>query len=263
MTMTVTALYVYPIKSCGGISVLRANLSLRGFSYDREWMLIDANGVFMTQRTHPKMCLIETGLTKDYLEARAPAFPPLRVWLDDDPGFILDALVHKKPCKGNDQGVWASAWFTAFLEEPCRLVRILPNQPRRSKGGSTDIAYADAHEILLISWASLNDLNARLETPVPMNRFRPNIVVSGCVPYAEDGWNEINVASVRLIGAGRCVRCVVTTTDQATGTQGKEPLTTLASYRKMPEGVVFGRNFNGGNGGQIDIGSLVDTAPRW
>jgi uncharacterized protein YcbX len=191
--------------------------------------------------------------------------PLLRLALDCEPGPIVDARVHKDACKGIDQGVWTSAWFTAFLETPCHLLRAVPESvhARRSKAGIGAIGFADAHEILLISEASLADLNARLETPVPMDRFRPNIVVSGCDPYAEDGWDAINVASVRLIGADACVRCAITTTDQASGERGKEPLKTLSEYRKTPKGVVFGRNFNGGNGGQIDIGSLVDVSPRF
>lgn len=265
MTIVVTGLYVYPIKSCRGIPMPRVQMSVHGFRHDREWMVIDRYGNFLTQREHPRMCLIEPRLTDAELIIVAPDMPPLRVPLDREPaaGPVIETRVWDDRAPGIDQGIMASAWFTAYLGVDCALVRMPFAHQRPSRAGLSHVAYADAHQVLMISWASLNDLNAQLPEPVPMDRFRPNVVLSGCTPYQEDGWEDVNVASVRMIGGKRCWRCVITTIDQSTGIGGKEPLRTLATYRKDEKNKIrFGRYFNAMNGGQIDVGSVVELAPK-
>ena len=156
--------------------------------------------------------------------------------------------------------------FSSFLAKPVRLVRFVPQNPRLRMsshlGERVSISFADAYPLLIISEASLRDLNRRLPTrhePLEMNRFRPNIVISHSLPYAEDEWQAISVNGVLLRGANQCVRCATTLVDQATGRTGKEPLRTLGKYRKTPKGVVFGRNFIHLGEGRIHRGDIVDT----
>lgn len=263
MALTVSGLYVYPIKSCGGIALPRVNHSLRGFLHDREWAVIDEkSGVVLTQREEPRLCQVATTIADDALAFSAPESGELRIPIAYDESPALDRRIVRiwDACApAVDQGMWPAGWFSAYLKRRCRLVRVTRGHRRPSAALSTsNMGFTDAHEILVISEASLAGLNARLETPLPMDRFRPNIVVAGCEPHAEDDWVAILAASVRLVGAKRCVRCVITTTDQRTAARGKEPLATLASYRKAPKGVVFGRYFDAVNGGQIDVGSVVE-----
>lgn len=260
-TPTVSGLFCYPIKSCRGIALARTNLSLRGILYDREWAVIDTSTrKVLDQRDEPRLCLVETALKGTILEWSAPGAGSMRLEIEGDEGppfRELDVDVWGERVAAHDQGMWPAGWFSAFLGRDCTLVRMAPEHVRPSRGG-TRIAFADGHEILVISEASLAELNGRLEAPLPMDRFRPNVVISGCPPYAEDGWAAFSIGGgVRLLGAALCIRCVITTTDQATSVRGKEPLKTLAAYRKMPKGVVFGRYFNGMNGGQIAVGDEI------
>ena len=267
MAPTVSGLFCYPIKSCKGISLERTPVSLRGILYDREWAIVDAKtGKVLTQREDPRLCLIETAFKGATLEFSVPGQGGMDVPLEvtDEPANRRKVVtVWSDRAVGFEQGMWASGWISAFLHRHCYLVRMARDHVRASEGG-TRIAFADGHEFLVISEASLSDLNGRLDAALPMDRFRPNIVVAGCPPYAEDGWTAFTIGGgVRLLGADPCVRCPITTTDQVTAERGKEPLKTLATYRKAPKGVVFGRNFNGLNGGSIAIGDSVDvlTAP--
>ncbi len=259
MEMKVGALYCYPIKSCGGIALQQTEIGPRGLRYDREWMIVDWDGKAMTQRQHPRLCLIGTAITDDVLEISAPGMPTLRLFIEDNGPRKTPVIVWNDVCLAWDQGMHAAAWFSDFLDTDCWLVRMPRDHVRPSRAGDgSQVGFADGHGLLVISDASLEDLNARLETPLPMDRFRPNIVVSGCDPYVEDGWNEIRVAGAHLSGANRCIRCVITTTDQLTGERGKEPLKTLAGYRKTPEGVVFGKNFNIRYGGALQVGDVIE-----
>jgi len=263
MTLTVSRLYVYPIKSCGGIALPYVNHSLRGFLHDREWAVVDEkSGDVLTQREEPRLCLVATAIADDALAFSAPESGELRIPIKDDESPALGRRIVRiwDACApAVDQGMWPAGWFSTFLKRRCRLVRMSRGHRRPSAALPTsNMGFADAHEILVISEASLAGLNARLAVPVPMERFRPNIVVAGCEPHAEDDWTAILAASVRFVGANRCIRCVITTTDQRTAARGKEPLATLASYRKAPKGVVFGRYFNAINGGCIRVGDVVE-----
>ena len=261
-TFTVSGLFVYPIKSCKGVALTQVHHSLRGFVHDREWAVIDEpTRKVLTQREVPRLCLIRTAIQGGELAFGAAGGGDMRIpiGIEDDPDVRrLDVEVWGAKVPAVDEGMWPAGWFSSFLRRRCRLVRFDRAHVRRSQAlDSSSMAFADAHELLVISEASLADLNARLETPLQMDRFRPNIVVSGCPAYAEDDWPALSVASVRMSGADPCVRCVVTTTDQATGERGKEPLRTLAGYRKTTKGVIFGRNFNAHNGGFIRLGDPV------
>jgi uncharacterized protein YcbX len=164
-----------------------------------------------------------------------------------------------------DQGAAAADWLSTFLEYPCRLVRlpedvVRPVDPEFATRADDQVGLADGFPVLLISEESLADLNRRLAAPLPMNRFRPNVVVSGAgVPFAEDTWREIQIGEVRFSLVKACARCITTTTDQRTAERGVEPLATLASYRRVPRGVLFGQNLVHAGPGRIAVGDPLEV----
>jgi len=258
--------YVYPIKSFGGISLQSADLGATGLLHDRRWMLVDEGGGFLSQRRHPRMPLISPRITPDRLVVSAPGMPDLDVPLEGEPGERIDVEVWGDAQRGAPVGGYADRWFGRFLGSPCRLVRkpdddVRPVDSAYARSGD-ETSFADASPLLLISEASLQDLNARLESPVPMNRFRPNLVVRGCGPYSEDGWGELRIGTATFRVAEACPRCAVTTVDQESGERGKEPLRTLTTYRRLEGGVLFGRNLIHTSPGAVGVGDPVRVAPR-
>jgi uncharacterized protein len=265
-TVTLSGLYVYPIKSCAGIPLQSADLSATGLRHDRSWMLVDETGEFMSQRAHPRMALISIRFSAERLIVSAPGMSDLEVPLYLQAPDSIDVRVWGDTNRGELVGEEANRWVTEFLKFPCRLVHKPEDDPRlvdSSFAESGDqVGFADGFAFLLISEASLEDLNMRLEDPLPMNRFRPNFVVRGCGPYAEDGWSRLRIGSVPFRVAEPCPRCAITTVDQETGTRGKEPLRTLATYRKFEGEVFFGRNLIHDTLGTVSVGASVEATPR-
>ena len=265
-TVTLSGLYVYPIKSCAGISLQSADLSATGLRHDRSWMLVDETGEFMSQRAHPRMALISIRFAPEGMIVNAPEMNELEIPLQNETGNHIDVRVFGDTNRGALVSEEADRWFTEFLAFPCRLVHKPDDDPRlvdSSFAQSGDqVSFADGFAFLLISEASLEDLNGRLEDPLPMNRFRPNFVIRGCGPYAEDGWSRLTIGSVPFRVAESCPRCAITTVDQRTGTRGKEPLRTLATYRKSEGEVYFGRNLIQDALGSVHLGDHVETTPR-
>ncbi|MDB6169995.1 MAG: molybdenum cofactor biosysynthesis protein [Verrucomicrobia bacterium] len=266
--MHVSGLYLYPVKSLRGFAVSAAEIDALGFVSDRRFMVVDASGQFLTQRSLPRMALVETALTARDLVLRLPhggacavplraERPPekvrVRVWKSD--GLIAE-----------DCGVEVAVWLSDFLRTPCRLVRIGKefirpvDKPGISQPGDV-VNFADGHPFLVISEASLEDLNRRMDAPLPMNRFRPSFVVTGCEPYAEDTWARLRVGENVFRASGPCARCTITTTDQFTASRGKEPLRTLATYRRDPADpadVNFGQNLiHETKSGTLHLGDAV------
>jgi uncharacterized protein YcbX len=260
MPVTLSAIYIYPVKSCRGFAVPAAQLSLWGLQADRNWMVVNANGKFLTQRELPQMALIETVLDSEALRLNAPHQSELTVSLSPYPGVAKTVEVWGDYCQAVDQGEEAAQWFSQFLGQDCRLVRIGAAYDRPVKSNAdAQVSFADGYPLLLISEASLADLNDRLPEPIPMNRFRPNLVVSGCDAYAEDTWQQIRINQILFDINKACERCAITTTDQATGTRSStEPLKTLATYRRVKNGVIFGRNVIHRSQGEIHTGSEVE-----
>ncbi len=261
-----SGVYVYPIKSCGGISLQSADLRATGLRDDRRWMLVDESGGFMSQRRHPRMALISPRITPDRLVVRAPGMPDLEVPAEGEHGERIEVEVWGDAQRGVPAGGEADRWFGRYLGFPCRLVRkpdddVRPVDSAYARDGD-QTSFADGFPLLLISEASLEDLNRRLESPVPMNRFRPNLVVRGCGPYAEDGWGEIRAGGAVFRVAEPCPRCAITTVDQESGKRGKEPLKTLAAYRKAEGEVWFGRNLIHTSLGTVRVGDPVEVTPR-
>jgi uncharacterized protein len=265
-TVTLSGLYVYPIKSCAGISLQSADLSATGLRHDRSWMLVDETGEFMSQRAHPRMALISIRFSAEHLIVSAPDMPDLEIPLYPHAGDSIEVRVWGDASRGALVGEEADRWFGEFLRFPCRLVHKPDDDVRLVDSLYADngdqVGFADGFAFLLISEASLEDLNTRLEDPLPMNRFRPNFVVRGCGPYAEDGWGRLRIGSVPFRVAEPCPRCAITTVDQETGARGKEPLRTLANYRKFDGEVFFGRNLIQDALGSVHLGDPVETTPR-
>lgn len=279
----ISELFVYPIKSCAGIALSRAQLLDTGLAYDRHWMLIDANGMMLTQRTHPRLALIRPAFDGDALVLNAPGMPEIRTPLDGDVSPATpktSATVWRDTVDAIDTGADTAAWFTAFVGTPTKLVRFAPDARRacnRKWTGDVDAStqFADGYPLLVIGQASLDDLNARLAAKgapaIPMNRFRPNVVVSALDAYEEDFVEHLDTGGatpVRLRLVKLCTRCPVPTIDQASGAPNPdwphEPTDTMQTYRANPNydgALTFGINaiVVEGAGGWLEVGQPVEA----
>lgn len=261
--MHLSALHLYPVKSCAALSPDTAEIEARGLAHDRRWMIVGADGRFLTGRQVPATVRIRA----------TPAPGGLQLDADDRPGLFVpypaaDALrrvvtVWKDTVDAVDAGDAAAAWLGAMLGRQLRLVymdavAVRPVNPARAQPGD-EVSFADGYPLLLISQAALDTLNAKLASPLPMQRFRPNLVVSGALPHAEDGWKRIRIGEIEFEGIKPCVRCVFTTVDPARGEfdPSGEPLRTLKTYRRSPDGITFGSNLIARGRGTLRLGDAV------
>jgi uncharacterized protein YcbX len=261
VTPSLTGLTLYPIKSARGIVLTESVVDEFGLRYDRRWMVIDESGIFLSQRSHPRLALVAPSIRGDSLRVDAPGMPTLETPLHPSATVSTKATVWDDSRDVSWMGERCAGWFSEFLGFPCSLVHMpdqvfRPADPAFAPPGIR-VSFADGFPFLLISEESLSDLNRRLARPLPMNRFRPNLVVAGGEPYAEDGWGRIQIGGVALRVVKPCSRCVVTTTDQTTGERGAEPLRTLAKYRKRDGQVMFGQNVVHEGRGQLRVGNPV------
>lgn len=252
----------YPIKACRGFEVDTACVERMGLEHDRRMMVVTEQGEFLTQREHPRLALVTPRLSDGMLELSAPNYDSIRLGIQISGAPWPVDIWKSKGVHAIDQGEEAARWFSDWLGTSVRLVHFADGYKRRvneeyAVNDDDHTGFADAYPILLISEESLQDLNSRLETPVPMNRFRPNLVVRGCEPFAEDTWNRIKLGDVELAVVKPCVRCVVTTIDKETLEQSKEPLKTLGKYRKHKLGAIFGQNVIPLNEGRLRLGMNV------
>jgi uncharacterized protein YcbX len=242
----VSALYEYPLKSCRGHQVASSAFDRFGPVGDRRWMVVDGHGDFLTQRDLPAMAAVEATPTEHGLYLSAPGMQRLLVQRPQTgPPYI--AAVWNDYVDTLDCGDDAAEWLGRYLDTPSRLVVTGPNyrRPVRRAGQGAHTSLADGYPFLLISEASLEDLNSRMDRPLSMDRFRPNIVVKDCPPYAEDNWAQFRIGTATFAAVKPCSRCAITTTDQMSGSRdGKEPLRTLAKYRRLNNDaqVFFGQN---------------------
>lgn len=261
--LAVSRLFVYPVKSLGGMEVAAAEAGARGFEHDRRWMLVDGDGVFLSQRELPRMSLVRASIGGERLVLGAPGMEDLDLPLRPEPGWrALRVSVWGDEVEAVSCGAGPDGWFASFLGVDCRLVYMpeeaeRPVDPEYGKAGDR-ASFADGFPFLVLSEASLDDLNGRLEEPLPVDRFRPNIVVVGCAPYAEDGWGRVRIGGVSLRVVKPCARCAITTVDQASGVRGKEPLRTLNRYRKVGNEVLFGQNAIPDGPGLLRVGDRVE-----
>ncbi|WP_133499219.1 MOSC domain-containing protein [Cognatilysobacter terrigena] len=261
--MHVASLHLYPLKSCAPLDAETLDVTSRGPIGDRRWMAVDANGRFLTARQHPHLvgiralpnghgiALSANGMPGLHVDAPASSAPRREVVIWDDTVLAIDA------------GDAAATWLTQYLGLTARLVHMdaTVHRPVDTTYGQPDdeVSFADGYPLLVITQSALDELNSRLASPVPMARFRPNIVVAGTAPNAEDGWRRVRVGDVEFDAVKACTRCVFTTIDPATMTRDPagEPLRTLLTYRRTPKGVTFGMNLIPRRAGRIARGDAV------
>jgi uncharacterized protein len=261
--LRLSSITVYPLKSAAGLPQVSWEVDSFGLRHDRRWMLVDESGDFLSQRAHPRMALIRPGLRADTLVLRTDGVPDLP--LPSAPaGPDVIVTVWGGATRGRLVSAAADRWLSALLGIGCRLVHmpeevVRPVSPDYAVDGERT-SFTDGFPFLLISEASLEELNRRLAAPVPMNRFRPNLVVAGAKPFAEDRWRQIRIGPLTFRVAKPCPRCVVTTVDQARGVSpSTEPLRTLATFRRNAEGQVdFGQNLLHAGTGRLETGMPVE-----
>ncbi len=260
-------IWVYPVKSLGGMALTEAKVEPRGLQHDRRWMLVDHTGRFVSQREIPAMALLGVAVDKSHLTVfwkknpeaniRIPLAGPtgdtetlrVEIWDDRCPALVCSS-------ETND-------WFSDNLRQHLRLV-YMPDTTRRRVDEQyapegQHVGFADAYPFLIIGQASLDDLNSRLAQPLPMNRFRPNFVFTGGAPFEEDSWGALEIGNWKFQGVKPCARCIIPTTDQETGERAAEPLKTLATFRKQGNKILFGENlvWLGEGDGRVKVGDVV------
>ncbi len=261
----ISELAIYPVKSCAQLQVTAAKVDNFGLHMDRRWMVVDENGKFLTQRQLARMCLISVALTENGVVLNAPEMLPCTVTVANLKQS-QQVMVWSDQCNGLDSGNEAANWLSTFLQQACRLVYFPEEEFRQvdldfaREGERT--AFSDGFPFLLISEASLQDLNTRIlesgtQQALEMRRFRPNIVVKGCEAFAEDGWKKIQIGNIVLRVAKPCKRCVIPTIDPDTGIKGDEPLKTLRTYRKQDKKILFGQNMIAESKGEFTVGMSV------
>lgn len=264
--MEVTGIFIYPIKGTAAVPLDRGEVRPRGLAGDRRWVVVDEHGQFLQQRVQPKMALIRTILEPGgTLWVEAPGMVSLHV-VPPTGEDRLPAIVWRDTVDAADAGSRAADWFSEYLGLACRLAFMdddacRPVDPEYGAEGD-QVSFADAMPLLLSTDASLADLNRRMKKPLPMSRFRPNVVVDGAAPWEEDHWRRLRIGEVEFEVTHRCARCVVTTIDQETGEKSRdgEPLKTLATFRRDADGVYFGQNLVPRSRGTIRVGDQVATS---
>ncbi len=267
--MILSEINIYPIKSLGQIPLKNAVVEERGLKFDRRWMLVDEKQNFLTQRNFPKMATVSVEILENGLRV-LQSNDELVIPFEPNTNKTESVKIWSSRCRAQVYEDKINEWFSDALETNCRLV-LMPAETRRKVNyfyavhRDDVVSFADAYPFLLIGENSLTDLNSRLENPVPMNRFRPNFVVSGADAFAEDKWTRIRIGDVVFHLVKPCARCVVTTIDQSTGVkQGVEPLKTLASFRipkrSVKKKILFGQNLIAEDAGKIvNVGDTVEV----
>ena len=264
-SLTVTQLNIYPVKSCRGIGVTSMAVSDWGPEWDRRLMLIDENGRFVTARKYPRLLSVIVGLGINGLTFSCAGQESMSVSLDnlEVADKTINSLVWRDQVDACEVDEAASQWFSELLGLSVRLVYIPESGFRQVDRQFFDnkqrVGFADGFPFLLTHQASLDDLSQRLQSSISMRRFRPNIVVEGGKPWAEDDWSSLKIGSLNFIAVKPCSRCVMTTIDPDTLEKAKEPLNTLSQFRKTKMGVIFGQNLVHLDNGIIQVGDKVEV----
>ena len=268
--LKLSEIYIYPVKSLGGIRLDFANITTRGLENDRRFMLVDENGRFLSQREHPQLAIFQTEIEGKFLKIthkKTKQNLTINLSPPSQPS-LLSVTIWDDNTTAVESSSEASAWFTKILEIPVRLV-YMPEESQRktdtqySLTGEEITSFSDGYPILIIGQSSLDDLNNRLENPVNINRFRPNFVFTHGEPFEEDNWHEFTVGNIRFFGVKPCARCIMTTIDQETGEKkDREPLLTLNKYRKAANKILFGQNVLISQLGTVSVGDDVTVVSR-
>ncbi len=259
--LIVSSLSIYPVKSCREVAQNSSYVESFGLRNDRRWMVVDEHGVMLTQRKISKMCLIQPELTASGLILNSSTMNSLPINIPIH-NKKCSVKVWTDQCQAFDAGDEAATWLSHILEKKCRLVYFPEDEIRQvdlayaNKGDKT--AFSDGFPLLIISQGSLDDLNQRLSSPISMNRFRPNIVIDGCEPFAEDGWKKIRIGEITFRIVKPCSRCVIPSINIETAEREEEPIKTLLSYRKHDKKIFFGQNVIAESNGKIDVGMSID-----
>ncbi len=258
--MRLLRLFVYPVKSCAGIELTEAALDEFGIVNDRRWLIVDRDGIAVTQRDQPRMALLRPAVHNGVLQLAAPDRSTLVVDATDGPECPV--MVWADRMTARDMGTAAAEWLSDYLEQAVRLV-FMPDQTFRPVDANYSprerrVSFADAFPFLVVSQESMDELNRRLEIPLRIERFRPNIVIQGASePHAEDAWQRISIGSVEFALVKPCARCAVPTIDPITAEPGKEPSRSLARYRKRDGKIYFGQNALHDGQGTLHVGDPV------
>jgi uncharacterized protein YcbX len=266
--LQISQLFIYPIKSLGGIAKQTVEISDTGFKHDRRWMLVDENNTFLTQRTHPQMALLQTAQTENGIIVSAIQNPLQSIIIPFKSNYInkIKVVIWDDTCNALEVASSLNEWFSDMLHINCKLVYMPDDSKRlvdkRYAANNEITSFSDGYPILMIGQASLNNLNEKLIEALPINRFRPNIVFTGGHAHIEEELAAFSINSIHFLGVKPCSRCVMTTINQQTATRGKEPLKTLASYRTKNNKIYFGQNILQQQNGFINIGDEIKIAQQ-
>jgi uncharacterized protein YcbX len=261
-------LFIYPIKSLGGIVLQQGYISTRGLEHDREWMLIDQEGTFISQRKYPQLALFQTSITATRVTVQYNHNPNQSIFFSineylDSP---IAVTIWDDHCTALEVSTEVSEWFSAYLQMDVKLVKMPQIEkrkvdPRYAHNGET-VGFADAYPSLIIGQSSLDLLNTKLANRIGMDRFRPNIVFTGGDAHLEDEIAEFSIGEVQFYSAKPCTRCVMITVDQQTGEKSQEPLKTLSTYRSFGQKILFGQNIAHTNQGSLRIGDELKITKK-
>jgi uncharacterized protein YcbX len=261
--ITLSNLTYYPIKACRGFDVAESYVERMGLANDRRMMVVTPEGEFLTQREYPRLALVTPTLKNDSVTLSAPDFDSIQFGIQKSGTPTSVNIWKSKGVSAIDQGDESAQWFSDWLGVSVRLVHVDERYKRKlnpdyAVSAEDHTGFADGYPILIISEASLQDLNSKLESALPMNRFRPNIIVKNCEPFAEDTWKRVKIGDIEMALVKPCPRCVVTTIDKETLQKNKEPLKTLSTYRNQEGGAMFGMNVIPLNEGEIKVGMSLE-----
>lgn len=262
MEIKIQSLHIYPLKGAKGISLKTMDIVKTGPQWDRKWMLIDKENDFISQRKSSKLCLLEQEITDNHLVLKAPMMENLEIPLINEHKDLTEITLFKKNTTACLVGNFFDEWLSTFLESEVRLV-VSPQEPSRFTSGNhgpkTEILFPDGYPFLLTAQETLDELNAKLDEPVTMSRFRPNIVISGANANDEESWKSFKIGNINFDSAKACTRCVVISIDQETGKKNNDIVRTLNSYRKKDGSIIFGRNLMHDSSGSINVGDTLQV----
>lgn len=260
--LTLSEINIYPIKSLGGISLQSSEVEERGLKYDRRWVLADESNTFFTQRDFPEMALIKVAVEQEglKLQHKTKNMKPLFVPFNFEHSKKDKVVIWDDTVVGEFYNQTIDEWFSDILGINCRLVKMPESTKRivdKTYAENKTVSFADAYPYMIIGRSSLDDLNSRMEKPLPMNRFRTNFVFTGGKPFEEDNWGKFKLGNVIFQAIKPCARCVITTTDQETAERTEEPLFTLSKFRKTDNKVMFGMNLVCESTGKVSVGDKI------